>query len=275
MTRGSGRDSRPIRRTAGGPGAAPGTPRRRRRGRHPAATPGSATAGSARVSGSSRTTPVWTKRPGQQARLALAAGRADERADLARGLAPPAPDGFPAGEVAGVDLADPVLREAGAEPDGPGAGLVLDHPDGQVETLPLAGVAVICCPHVSPDYDQFWSFWNKSCHSFCLFDPFGAFIVPAGRPRGSSQMPSKWPDTQFRREIRDFNREFLELICTDTRPGTAFGLPPACGSGSGCWPRPSWRPSPKRPACWRPSPCCRPASWPGASPRARGRPACR
>jgi hypothetical protein len=38
-------------------------------------------------------------------------------------------------------------------------------------------------------------------------------------------MPSKWPDSQFRREIRDFNREFLELICTDTRPVTAFGLP--------------------------------------------------
>lgn len=38
-------------------------------------------------------------------------------------------------------------------------------------------------------------------------------------------MPSKWPDTQFRREIRDFNREFLELICTDARPATAFGLP--------------------------------------------------
>lgn len=40
-------------------------------------------------------------------------------------------------------------------------------------------------------------------------------------------MPSKWPDTQFRREIRDFNREFLELVCTDPRPGTALGLPHA------------------------------------------------
>ncbi len=39
-------------------------------------------------------------------------------------------------------------------------------------------------------------------------------------------MPSKWPDTQFRREIRDFNREFLELLCTDVRGGNAFGLPP-------------------------------------------------
>lgn len=38
-------------------------------------------------------------------------------------------------------------------------------------------------------------------------------------------MRSKWPDTQFRREIRDFNREFLELLCADTRPATAFGLP--------------------------------------------------
>ncbi|MEQ1803625.1 MAG: hypothetical protein ABL989_16995 [Gammaproteobacteria bacterium] len=39
-------------------------------------------------------------------------------------------------------------------------------------------------------------------------------------------MRSKWPDTQVRREIRDFNREFLELVCADTRPGTAFGLAP-------------------------------------------------
>lgn len=39
-------------------------------------------------------------------------------------------------------------------------------------------------------------------------------------------MPGKWPDTQLRQEIRDFNREFLELICTDTRPGTVFGLQP-------------------------------------------------
>lgn len=38
-------------------------------------------------------------------------------------------------------------------------------------------------------------------------------------------MPSKWPDTQFRHEIRDFNREFLELVRTDNRPATAFGLP--------------------------------------------------
>jgi len=37
-------------------------------------------------------------------------------------------------------------------------------------------------------------------------------------------MPSKWPDTQFRREIGDFNREFLALICTDNRPAVAFGL---------------------------------------------------
>jgi hypothetical protein len=40
-------------------------------------------------------------------------------------------------------------------------------------------------------------------------------------------MPSKWPDTQFRREIRDFNREFLELVCTANRGGQAFGLAPA------------------------------------------------
>jgi len=37
-------------------------------------------------------------------------------------------------------------------------------------------------------------------------------------------MPSKWPDSQFRREIRDFNREFLELVCVDPRPGPVFGL---------------------------------------------------
>ena len=38
-------------------------------------------------------------------------------------------------------------------------------------------------------------------------------------------MPSKWPDTQFRREIRDFNREFLELVCART---SARALPSAC-----------------------------------------------
>ena len=40
-------------------------------------------------------------------------------------------------------------------------------------------------------------------------------------------MPGKRPDTQFRREIREFNREFLDLVCNDPRSGTAFGLPPA------------------------------------------------
>ncbi len=39
-------------------------------------------------------------------------------------------------------------------------------------------------------------------------------------------MPRKWPDTLLRREIRDFNREFLELLCTDSRAGEAFGLAP-------------------------------------------------
>lgn len=39
-------------------------------------------------------------------------------------------------------------------------------------------------------------------------------------------MHGKWPDTQFRREIHDFNREFLELLCMDIRGGTAFGLAP-------------------------------------------------
>lgn len=40
-------------------------------------------------------------------------------------------------------------------------------------------------------------------------------------------MASKWPDLQVRREIHEFNREFLELVCTDGRPGTAFGLDPS------------------------------------------------
>jgi hypothetical protein len=40
-------------------------------------------------------------------------------------------------------------------------------------------------------------------------------------------MTPKWPDKQLRREIRDFNREFLDLVCQDPRPGAAYGLPPA------------------------------------------------
>jgi hypothetical protein len=37
-------------------------------------------------------------------------------------------------------------------------------------------------------------------------------------------MHRKWPDTQVRQEIHEFNREFLELICEDCSPGAAFGL---------------------------------------------------
>jgi hypothetical protein len=40
-------------------------------------------------------------------------------------------------------------------------------------------------------------------------------------------MASKWPDLQARREIQEFNREFLELLCADGRPGVAFGLDPS------------------------------------------------
>jgi hypothetical protein len=38
-------------------------------------------------------------------------------------------------------------------------------------------------------------------------------------------MRSKWPETHFRAEIQAFNREFLDLVCADGRPGMAFGLP--------------------------------------------------
>ncbi|TFG87634.1 MAG: hypothetical protein E4H19_01590 [Chromatiales bacterium] len=37
-------------------------------------------------------------------------------------------------------------------------------------------------------------------------------------------MASKWPDSQVRREIHEFNLEFLELICADGSPGAAYGL---------------------------------------------------
>jgi hypothetical protein len=37
-------------------------------------------------------------------------------------------------------------------------------------------------------------------------------------------MQRKWPDTQVRREIHEFNREFLALICEDCSPGAAYGL---------------------------------------------------
>jgi hypothetical protein len=40
-------------------------------------------------------------------------------------------------------------------------------------------------------------------------------------------MASKWPDSQVRREIHEFNREFLELIRADGSPGAAYGLDPA------------------------------------------------
>jgi hypothetical protein len=40
-------------------------------------------------------------------------------------------------------------------------------------------------------------------------------------------MVSKWPDLAVRREIHEFNREFLELICADGSPGVAYGLDPA------------------------------------------------
>ena len=37
-------------------------------------------------------------------------------------------------------------------------------------------------------------------------------------------MQRKWPDMQVRREIHEFNREFLELICGDASSGVAYGL---------------------------------------------------
>ena len=37
-------------------------------------------------------------------------------------------------------------------------------------------------------------------------------------------MQRKWPDMQLRREIHEFNREFLELVCEDCSPGDAYGL---------------------------------------------------
>jgi len=37
-------------------------------------------------------------------------------------------------------------------------------------------------------------------------------------------MNAKWPDTQVCQEIRDFNREFLDLARADLRPGLALGL---------------------------------------------------
>jgi len=40
-------------------------------------------------------------------------------------------------------------------------------------------------------------------------------------------MPAKWPDTQVRQEIRDFNREFLALVCAVPPPVPAYGLAPA------------------------------------------------
>ena len=38
-------------------------------------------------------------------------------------------------------------------------------------------------------------------------------------------MPGKWRHTQLQREIREFNREFLGLLCAGARPEPVFGLP--------------------------------------------------
>ncbi len=37
-------------------------------------------------------------------------------------------------------------------------------------------------------------------------------------------MQRNWPHTQVCREIQEFNRAFLELLCEDLSPGGAFGL---------------------------------------------------
>jgi hypothetical protein len=37
-------------------------------------------------------------------------------------------------------------------------------------------------------------------------------------------MQTNWPDTQVCLEIREFNREFLDLVCEDCSPGAAYGL---------------------------------------------------
>jgi len=40
-------------------------------------------------------------------------------------------------------------------------------------------------------------------------------------------MPNKWPDSEVRREIHEFNREFLGLVRAAPGPGGAYGLDPA------------------------------------------------
>jgi hypothetical protein len=40
-------------------------------------------------------------------------------------------------------------------------------------------------------------------------------------------MASKWPDSQVRREIHEFNLGFLALVSADDSPGAAYGLDPA------------------------------------------------
>ena len=38
-------------------------------------------------------------------------------------------------------------------------------------------------------------------------------------------MQTNWPDTELRRELLEFNREFLHLLCGDLSGGMAYGLP--------------------------------------------------
>jgi hypothetical protein len=51
-------------------------------------------------------------------------------------------------EVAGVDLPDPVFGKARTQANGAGARLVANHANGEIETIPLGGIAIVCGAHI-------------------------------------------------------------------------------------------------------------------------------
>ena len=87
---------------------------------------------------------------GKASRLAADPGVAHEERALARALAAVPAHVAPAGvgDVGAVELADPVIGQAGPALDRARARLVADEPQGQVESQAVARVAVVGDSHV-------------------------------------------------------------------------------------------------------------------------------
>jgi len=64
--------------------------------------------------------------------------------------------------VAAIELADAIVREAGPRPYGLRARLVLDEAQGEIETEPVAAVAVVGDAHGPPLRERSCNFWPNS-----------------------------------------------------------------------------------------------------------------